>query len=116
MGIGVGMAVPAVRRIVILSDPDRIGHNLGRLLAAEVGGFAAGPAVAALLVGPLGIPGPFLVIAGATVAALPFVDAQLAPRSSRPSRRARGVAAPGVRPAAASARSPAPSCSAARCG
>src|SRR6188472_3675710 len=25
MGVGVGMAVPAVRRIVILADPDRIG-------------------------------------------------------------------------------------------
>jgi MFS transporter, DHA1 family, tetracycline resistance protein len=73
MGVGVGMAVPAVRRIVILADPDRIGHNLGRLLAADVGGFAAGPAVAALLVGRFGIPVPFLVIAGAIVAALPFV-------------------------------------------
>ncbi len=73
MGIGVGIAVPAVRRIVILADPDRIGNNLGRLLAAEVGGFAAGPAVAALLVGHFGIPVPFLVIAGATVVALPFV-------------------------------------------
>jgi MFS transporter, DHA1 family, tetracycline resistance protein len=91
MGIGVGMAVPAVRRIVILADPDRIGHNLGRLLAADVGGFAAGPAVAALLVGPFGIPVPFLVIAGATVAALPFVmrssqriiDAEDAPEASQ---------------------------------
>ena len=73
MGVGVGMAVPAVRRIVILADPDRIGHNLGRLLAADVAGFAAGPAVAALLVGRFGIPVPFLVIAGAIVAALPFV-------------------------------------------
>jgi MFS family permease len=83
MGIGVGMAVPAVRRILILSEPERIGHNLGRLLAAEVGGFAAGPAVAALLVGPLGIPGPFLVIAGGTVVAIPFVV-----RNSRPTRAA----------------------------
>jgi MFS family permease len=73
MGIGVGMAVPAVRRLVIVSEPDRIGHNLGRLLAADVAGFAAGPAVAALLVGPLGIPGPFLVIAAANVLAVPFV-------------------------------------------
>jgi MFS family permease len=72
-GIGIGMAVPAVRRIVIVSEPEHIGHNLGRLLAAEVGGFAAGPAVAAVLVGPLGIPGPFLVIAGATALAMPFV-------------------------------------------
>jgi MFS transporter, DHA1 family, tetracycline resistance protein len=73
MGVGVGVTVPAVRRIVILADPDRVGDNLGRLLAAEVGGFAAGPAVAALLVGRFGIPVPFLVIAVATVIALPFV-------------------------------------------
>ncbi len=73
MGIGIGMAVPAARRIVILAEPEHIGHNLGRLLAAEVGGFAAGPALSALLVGPFGIPAPFLVIAAATVAALPFV-------------------------------------------
>ena len=73
MGVGVGMAVPAVRRIVIVAEPDRIGHNLGRLLAAEVGGFAAGPAVAAVLVGPLGIPGPFLAIAAGTALFVPFV-------------------------------------------
>ena len=66
MGIGVGMAVPAIRRIVIVAEPERIGHNLGRLLAVDVAGFAAGPAVSALLVGPFGIPAPFLVIAGAT--------------------------------------------------
>jgi MFS family permease len=75
VGIGVGMAVPAVRRIVILADPARLGNNLGRLLAAEVGGFAAGPAVAAILLGPFGIPVPFIVIAGATAVALPFVVA-----------------------------------------
>jgi MFS family permease len=73
MGIGVGMAMPAVRRIVILSDPPNLGHNLGRLLAIDVAGFAAGPAVSAVLVGPFGIPAPFLVIAAATLAVLPFV-------------------------------------------
>ncbi len=72
-GIGIGMAVPALRRIVILADPANLGHNLGTLLAADVAGFAAGPAVAALLVGPLGIAAPFLVIAAATLAAFPFV-------------------------------------------
>ncbi len=73
MGVGVGMAVPAIRRIVILGDPANLGHNLGRILAADVGGFAAGPAISALLVGPFGIPAPFLVIAVATVALMPFV-------------------------------------------
>jgi MFS family permease len=73
MGTGVGMAFPAIRRIVILAEPERLGHNIGMLLAFDVGGFAAGPAVSAALVGPFGIPAPFLVIAGATLAALPFV-------------------------------------------
>ena len=66
-GIGIGMAVPALRRIAILADPANLGHNLGTLLAADVAGFAAGPAVAAVMVGPLGIAAPFLAIAGATL-------------------------------------------------
>lgn len=73
MGIGVGMAVPAIRRIVILGDPGNLGHNLGRLLSADVAGFAAGPAISAVLVGPLGIRAPFLFIAGATAILMPFV-------------------------------------------
>jgi MFS family permease len=73
MGVGVGMAFPAIRRIVIIAEPERLGHNIGRLLAADGGGFALGPAVSAALVGPFGIPAPFLVIATATVIALPFV-------------------------------------------
>jgi predicted MFS family arabinose efflux permease len=73
MGVGVGMAVPAIRRIVILAEPERLGNNLGRLIAADVGGFAAGPAVSALLVDPFGIPTPFLVIAGATLLVVPWV-------------------------------------------
>jgi MFS family permease len=73
MGIGIGMAVPAIKRIVIVAEPDRIGHNVGRLLAADVAGFAAGPALSALLVDPFGIPAPFLTIAAATLVAMPFV-------------------------------------------
>jgi len=73
MGVGAGMAQPAVRRIVILADPDNLGQNLGRLLAADVGGFAFGPALSAVIAGPFGIAAPFLVIAAATVACLPIV-------------------------------------------
>ena len=87
MGMGAGMAVPAVRRIVILADPDHLGTNLGRLLAADVTGFALGPALSAVLVGPFGIPAPFLVIAVATVACLPVIarvrvdESEAAPRA-----------------------------------
>lgn len=82
-GIGIGMAMPAVRRIVILSDPDRLGHNLGRLLSIDVAGFAVGPLVSAVLVGPFGIPAPFLAIAVATVVILPFVWRHRVPETSR---------------------------------
>lgn len=72
-GIGMGMAVPAVRRIVVNEDPDNLGSNLGLLLASDVTGFALGPAISALLVPSFGIPAPFLVIAAATVVCLPLV-------------------------------------------
>lgn len=73
MGIGVGAALPALRRIVINADPAHLGTNVGMLLAADVAGFAAGPAVAALLVPAFGIPSPFLLIAALTLASLPVV-------------------------------------------
>jgi MFS family permease len=72
-GVGVGAAAPAVRRIVILADPAHLGSNLGRLLAADVFGFAMGPAISAVLVGPFGIKAPFFVVAAATLILLPFV-------------------------------------------
>ncbi|MGA1746051.1 MAG: MFS transporter [Ilumatobacteraceae bacterium] len=72
-GLGLGMAFPAIRRIVILGDQKRLGDNLGLLLACDVAGFAAGPALSAVLVGPLGLAAPFLVIAGASAACLPLV-------------------------------------------
>ena len=84
-GVAAGMAVPAIRRIVIIADPVNLGHNLGRLLAADVAGFAAGPALSAVLVGPFGIPAPFIVIAVANAA--PACRSSCARRSaSRPRR------------------------------
>lgn len=74
MGLGTGIAVPAIRRIVILADPDNLGHNIGKLLAADVAGFALGPAISAILVGPFGISAPFLVIAAASLACLPIIS------------------------------------------
>jgi MFS family permease len=90
MGVGVGLAYPAARRIVILADPDHLGQNLGRMLAADVAGFAVGPAISAVLVGPFGIAAPFLLIAALTVAIYPLIartrvaetdlDAEVPPR------------------------------------
>lgn len=73
MGVGVGVATPAVRRIVINGDPGNLGTNLGLLLAADVAGFAAGPAVSALLVPEFGIAAPFLTIAALTALTLPVM-------------------------------------------
>jgi len=63
MGIGTGMALPALRRIVIVSDPEHLGTNVGRMLSVDVGGFAAGPIISALTVDTLGIAAPFVIIA-----------------------------------------------------
>ncbi|MEP6299864.1 MAG: MFS transporter, partial [Ilumatobacter sp.] len=72
-GLGVGAATPAIRRIVILADPENLGSNLGRLLSADVFGFAMGPAISAVLVGPAGIPSPFVVVSVFALVLLPFV-------------------------------------------
>ena len=61
-GIGIGCALPAMRRVIIVSEPQNLGRNLGRVMSCEVGGFAAGPMLSAFLVAPFGIPAPFLVI------------------------------------------------------
>ncbi len=63
-GLAIGTASPAIRRIVVVAAPAHLGRNLGRLLAADVFGFALGPAVSAVLVGPFGLAAPFFVIGG----------------------------------------------------
>lgn len=72
-GVGIGASLPAIRRIVILADPDNLGENLGRLLSADVFGFASGPAISAILAGPLGLPAPFIAVSVLTVVFLPAV-------------------------------------------
>jgi MFS family permease len=72
-GIGVGMALPAVRRIVINADPSNVGNNVGLLLASDVTGFAIGPVVSALLVPSFGLSSPFIVISALTLSLLTLV-------------------------------------------
>ena len=62
-GFGVGISEPALRRILILSDPERMGQNLGLIDSASVAGFTAGPIVSALTADTLGIAAPFLLVA-----------------------------------------------------
>lgn len=83
-GLGIGAAAPAIRRIVIVIDPDKLGENLGRLLSSEVFGFAVGPVVSAILVGPFGLAAPFFVTAAVTLAGLALTLA-LAPDEHGPS-------------------------------
>lgn len=68
MGMGAGMAIPAIRRIVIVTDPEHLGTNMGRGLSIEVGGFALGPVLSAVTVGTFGLAAPFLIIAAALAA------------------------------------------------
>ena len=63
MGFGAGAALPALRRVIIVADPDNFGRNLGRILSFEVAGFAAGPVVSVVFTQFFGIPGPFLFLA-----------------------------------------------------
>jgi MFS family permease len=66
-GLAVGAANPAIKRIVVVGSGDNLGRNLGRLFSADVFGFAMGPVISAVLVGPFGIAAPFVVIAALTI-------------------------------------------------
>jgi len=67
-GLAIGAATPAIKRIVIVGSGDNLGRNLGRLFSADVFGFAVGPVVSAVLVGPFGLAAPFIVISALTLA------------------------------------------------
>ncbi len=69
MGFGAGMALPAIRRIVILSDRENMGRNLGRVLSVEVAGFAMGPVLSALTADTFGIATPFVIVGCSMLAA-----------------------------------------------
>lgn len=69
-GLAIGSAEPSIRRIVVRSAPDQVGRNLGRLLSAGVFGFAVGPAISAVLVGPFGLAAPFIAIGALSLVGL----------------------------------------------
>jgi len=66
-GLAIGAAGPAIKRLVVVGSGPNLGRNLGRLFSADVFGFALGPVISAVLVGPFGIAAPFIVIASITV-------------------------------------------------
>jgi MFS family permease len=67
MGLGAGIAIPAIKRIVIVSDGENIGRNLGRGVSIEVAGFAIGPVIAALTVDTFNLAAPFIIITALTM-------------------------------------------------
>lgn len=88
MGVGIGTAVPAMRRMVILANRESIGDSLGKLLAADVTGFAIGPLISALLVPFFGLRSPFLLIAVLGIAASSLVArVQVEETAERPTER-----------------------------
>jgi len=67
MGLGAGISIPAIKRIVIVSDRENIGRNLGRGVSIEVAGFAIGPVIAALTVDTFNLAAPFIIITALTM-------------------------------------------------
>lgn len=62
IGLGSGMVGPAVRRVVIAKDPERVGANLGVQGAFEIAGFIVGPVLAGVLA-EVTFRAPFVVLA-----------------------------------------------------
>jgi len=73
LGIGSGAFMSASRRVLVMHDLTKTGEILGRLTAVEVGGFIAGPPVAAVLASQLGLRAPFIVLACALALTVPAV-------------------------------------------
>ena len=90
MGFGAGSALPALRRVIIVADPENFGRNLGRILSFEVAGFASGPVISVIFVEFFGIPGPFVFLA-ATISLFVIVISRIAvpetAKENQPSER-----------------------------
>ena len=61
LGLGSGVAGPALRRLVILRAPDDVGVNLGKQMSFDLTGFVLGPVLAAVLAEIGGLRLPFIV-------------------------------------------------------
>ncbi|MFM7262255.1 MAG: MFS transporter [Acidimicrobiales bacterium] len=66
-GSAFGMSGPAVRALAANIDRSRAAERMARLRGVEIAGFTGGPLIGALLIGPFGIRGAFLVFAGVGV-------------------------------------------------
>jgi len=78
-GASLGTSGPAVRAIVANIDRTRSAERLGRLRGVELAGFTGGPMIGALLIGPFGLRGAFLVFGGVALVSFLFVLSQRIP-------------------------------------
>ena len=88
-GASLGSSGPAIRAIVANMDKARAAERLGRLRGIELSGFTGGPLIGALLIGPLGLRGAFLLFGSIAVITLVAVSTQQLPAlpSTAESRR-----------------------------
>jgi MFS family permease len=69
VGAAFGCFAPAARALIASMSTENAAQRLGRISAAELAGFAVGPAVGGALAGPLGLRWPFVVFGACAVAA-----------------------------------------------
>ena len=78
-GVAVGSFIPAARAVASTIEPARAGHHLGRLAAAELGGFVCGPIAGSALYELTNLRAPFAIFAGLAVAGLALLSRRTLP-------------------------------------
>ncbi|MEM9176460.1 MAG: MFS transporter [Myxococcota bacterium] len=94
LGLGGGLFTPAVRRLVVLSDPERAGERLGAMAAFDMAGFLAGPVLATLFYELGGLRAAFAALTALVVlVAIPVLRFRFedAPEAAGPDGRERPV-------------------------
>lgn len=74
VGAAFGCFAPAARALVASLAADHAALRLGRISAAELAGFAVGPAVGGALAGPLGLRWPFVVFGCSALVAFVLIS------------------------------------------
>ncbi len=79
-GVSTGAFLPAARALASTVDSARAGRNLGRLAAAELGGFVMGPVAGAVLFELWGLRAPFFVFAALATGGLVLMAGRRLPQ------------------------------------
>lgn len=83
-GASLGTSGPAIKAIAANMDKNRSAERLGRLRGIELAGFTGGPLIGALLIGPFGLRGAFLIFGGIAMIAFVIVAPKDLPRLPLP--------------------------------